>query len=46
MILNKEKSCLSKMEQGFWTYAFMPLLGPSGRNVNSRSESQRGPKIL
>ena len=45
MILNKTKSCLQKMEQGFWTYDLMRLLGSSDRNLISRYELRRDPKI-
>ena len=35
MILKKMRSCLWKLETGFWTYGWIHLLGPSDPNVVS-----------
>ena len=38
MILEKMRSCLWKLEPGFWTYGSIHVLGPSGPNVVSRPQ--------
>ena len=40
MILEKMKSCLWKLEPGFWTYGWIRLLDPSGQNLVSRPQAQ------
>ena len=37
MILEKMRSCLWKLQLGFWTYGLICFLGPSGPNVFSGS---------
>ena len=41
MIFEKMKSCLWKLEPGFWTYGWICLLGPSGPNVVCRPQVPR-----
>ena len=45
-ILKKMRSCLSKLEPGFWTYGWICLLGPSGPNVVFRSQAPRSRHFL
>ena len=40
MILEKMRSCLWKLEPGFWTCSWICLLGPSGPNVVFRPQAQ------
>ena len=46
MILEEMRSCLSKLEPGFWTYGWIPLLGSSGLNVVSRPQVPRSRHFL
>ena len=39
MILEKMRSCLWKLQLGFWTYGLIRLLGPSGPNVVSKAQT-------
>ena len=41
MILEKMRPCLWKLQLGFWTYGLIRLLGPSGPNVVSGSQTPR-----
>ena len=38
MTLEKMRSCLWKLEPGFWTYGWIHVLGPSSPNVVSRPQ--------
>ena len=40
MILEKMRSCFSKLELAFWTYGLIHLLGPIDPNVVSRPQTQ------
>ena len=40
------RSCLWKLEPGFWTYGWIHLLGPSGLNVLSRSQAPSSRNFL
>ena len=44
--LKKMRSCLWKLEPGFWTYGWIRLLGPSGPNVLSRSQAPSSRNFL
>ena len=44
--LKKMRSCLWKLEPGFWTYGWIHLLGPSGPNVLSRSQAPSSRNFL
>ena len=41
MILEKLRSCLWKLELGFWTYGLIHLLGPSAPNAVSSPQTLR-----
>ena len=38
-ILDKKSICLRKLEEGFWTYGFVSLLGPIGPNLVVRPQN-------
>ena len=40
MIIEKMKSCLWKLQLGFWSYGLIRLLSPSGANVVSRPQTR------
>ena len=46
MILEKMMACLWKLQLRFWTYDLIRLLGPSGPNVVSRSQTPRSKIFL
>ena len=46
MILEKMRSCLWKLEPGFWTYGWIRLLGPSDPTIMLRPQTTRSRYIL
>ena len=46
MILDKMRSCLWKVEQGFWVYGLIKLSDPIGRNLVSRLQTPRSRNFL
>ena len=46
MILEKMRSCLQKLEPGFWTYDLIRFLGPIGTNVVSKPQTPRSKSFL
>ena len=46
MILKKVRSCLWKLNPGFWTYGWIRLLDSSGINVVSRPQAPMSKHFL
>ena len=46
LILEKMRSCLWKLQLGFWTYGSICFLGPSGPNVVSGPQTSRSKFFL
>ena len=46
MILEKMRSCLWKLEPGFWTYGWIRLLGPSDPTIILRPQTTRSRHFL
>ena len=46
MILEKIRSCLWKLELGFWTYGWIRPLGPSGPNLVSRPQTPTSKNVF
>ena len=40
------RSCLKKLNQGFWIYGLICILGPSGPDVVSRPQRPQGQDIF